>query len=645
MKRNAKKILSIILAFVVVFTSCMVESPTTVESATKKPSKITLNYKSTTSYVGGTVKLKVASVTPKKASKSVTWKSSNTKIAVVNSKGVVKAKKTGTVTITAKSKVNPKVKASCKLKVYKATKTLKLISKKSYTLNIGHTITLQAKVTSPKKGAQPIQYNSDNNKIAKVDKKGKVTALKAGTANIIIRSGKKQVKVQIIVSENGTSDAESVPEPAPTPEPDPDPTPTPTPEPTPEPDPADEIDTRAEWAATLVDRLGYSLDEENILRDADTDKLSYTYDDIENSAYALKIETAYQYGLLPAVDTTDSNSHFSPNDPITREFAVVTAVKALGFSVEENLNCTDSSELSYPAEDKIGVDTGMVALKDGSFVPVDILSDTELKQILQIVDGILAQRAIDTTHEDVIVYTDEVADGTDTISNYVVQAVGNGFQVCLPLTEYSKSLAAGDILTLPATEEYPNGLAWRADQVTINEASSQVEVTGSFPELAEVYRSIDIEGIVDDTAGTVTLADDVVLAEVDEEIKALDQGGSIDVSKICNKTITCNLDDNSTITFTFKIPKIQYSLKASFWNHSVDEFYLEIPNEISADVNISGSLSGKKDLFTVTVPLSAGFSVDVVVSVSYAMDGSVKLVYTLNNSVGVQYINNKLVWI
>ena len=143
--------------------------------------------------------LKVKAVTPKNASKIVTWKSSNSKIATVSKDGVVKAKKAGTVTITATSKVAPKVKATCKIKVYKATKTLKLTTKNKYTLEVGDKKTLKATVTSPKKGAQPVQWSSENSKIAKVDSKGKVTAVKAGTTNIVAKSGAKTVKTKITV--------------------------------------------------------------------------------------------------------------------------------------------------------------------------------------------------------------------------------------------------------------------------------------------------------------------------------------------------------------------------------------------------------------------------------------------------------------
>lgn len=61
-----------------------------------------------------------ATVTPATAAnQKVTWKTSNKKIATVNSKGKVTAKKAGTVTITATAKDGSKKKASIKIKIKK----------------------------------------------------------------------------------------------------------------------------------------------------------------------------------------------------------------------------------------------------------------------------------------------------------------------------------------------------------------------------------------------------------------------------------------------------------------------------------------------------------------------------------------------
>ena len=83
--------------------------------------KVKLNKTKSTMTIGKKQTLK-ATVTPKKASsKAVVWKSSNKKVATVTSKGVVKAKKAGTATITATAKDGSGKKASCKVTIKKAS--------------------------------------------------------------------------------------------------------------------------------------------------------------------------------------------------------------------------------------------------------------------------------------------------------------------------------------------------------------------------------------------------------------------------------------------------------------------------------------------------------------------------------------------
>lgn len=87
------------------------------DAAAKKPTKITLNKKTATIGVQDKLRVTVKAVKPSNASKKVTFKSSNKKIASVTSKGIITGVKKGTATITATSKVNKKAKAKITIKV------------------------------------------------------------------------------------------------------------------------------------------------------------------------------------------------------------------------------------------------------------------------------------------------------------------------------------------------------------------------------------------------------------------------------------------------------------------------------------------------------------------------------------------------
>ncbi len=120
--------------------------------------------------------------------KTVTWTSSNTKVATV-SNGKVTAKSAGTATITAKTK-NGK-KATCKVTVVINPTGVKL-NKTSVSLVKGKNVTLKATVNPSNASNKKVTWTSSNKKVATVSN-GKVTAKNYGTAVITAKTsnGKK----------------------------------------------------------------------------------------------------------------------------------------------------------------------------------------------------------------------------------------------------------------------------------------------------------------------------------------------------------------------------------------------------------------------------------------------------------------------
>ena len=193
MRGRIQKALAVMAAVAVTVTSTGVAS-VDAQAATVKPKKLTVtsSVSSKVIDVKGTTKISVKSVSPKNASKSVIYKSSNTKIASVSSKGTVKGKKTGSVTITATSKVNKKVKASVKLKV-KDLKPSKVSIPAALSLTNGKKAIVKATV-SPAGVYAPVKFGSSNTKVATVSSTGTVTAKSAGKAVITAKLTQKNSK-------------------------------------------------------------------------------------------------------------------------------------------------------------------------------------------------------------------------------------------------------------------------------------------------------------------------------------------------------------------------------------------------------------------------------------------------------------------
>lgn len=141
-----KKAVVMVLALAMVLTCAMV---TPVQAAGK------LNKKSVSIYETETVSLTVKGV------KSVTWKTSNKKIATVDKKGLVKGVKKGTCTVTAKD-TKTKAAYSCKVTV-KAAKSLGIAAKDISVFTGGETISY------PGEEIQGATYVLDGKKLGKKD--------------------------------------------------------------------------------------------------------------------------------------------------------------------------------------------------------------------------------------------------------------------------------------------------------------------------------------------------------------------------------------------------------------------------------------------------------------------------------------------
>ena len=114
--------------------------------------------------------------------KSVTWQSSNTKVATVSETGEVVGVKVGTATITCTSTSGGFV-ATCQVTVGAV-----LLDNKKLFVQKGETAVLTPSVYPSSLSDKSVKWKSSNTKVATVTKDGKITGIKSGTATITCTS-------------------------------------------------------------------------------------------------------------------------------------------------------------------------------------------------------------------------------------------------------------------------------------------------------------------------------------------------------------------------------------------------------------------------------------------------------------------------
>ncbi len=192
MKRIMMRIFMVLILTIGITEMGNTVYPTKVEASVKQP---TVKTNKMTLYVGyKTYSMEISNLSDKS---SIVYKSSNTKIATVNSKGMIKPLTKGSADINVTVKQNSKT-YHFKVKITVKKPSISLEKFSDY-LNTGDTYKFSAKSIGTEK---KIEWSVSNSSIASVSKTGTVTAVKSGFVTIYAKAGTLIAKCVVTIGTN-----------------------------------------------------------------------------------------------------------------------------------------------------------------------------------------------------------------------------------------------------------------------------------------------------------------------------------------------------------------------------------------------------------------------------------------------------------
>ncbi|MDD3174063.1 MAG: trypsin-like peptidase domain-containing protein [Herbinix sp.] len=191
-KRIVQILFVVMLVFGITAISGVASNITVAEAAVTAPS---VSEAKKTLYVGyDTYMIKFKNLTK---NATVTYKSSNNKIASVSSKGIIKPIAAGSATIAVSVKQNNK-SYNLKVSVTVDKPTVSVTQSTEY-LNVGETYQFKAKVVGMN---DKVVWSVSNPSVATINSTGKLSALFSGKVTIYAKAGDKIAKYVLVIGSN-----------------------------------------------------------------------------------------------------------------------------------------------------------------------------------------------------------------------------------------------------------------------------------------------------------------------------------------------------------------------------------------------------------------------------------------------------------
>ena len=412
--------------------------------------------------------------------------------------------------------------------------------------------------------------------------------------------------------------------------------------------------TRAEWVKLIADTQGITAD------GIEEETVEWFYGDTMGTEDGILVEYLHAIGVIPApdnegyVDAEQDVALFEGDKEVTREFAVYTAVNALGFMEEEAaLTCTDAEAITYKSEVTTALKFNMLSLIDGAFKPDELIHEGEKSQIIAVMSAmneVLVTDEDEVAHE--VTYAQGViADELSEMTDYTAVENSDGtYTVTVAANDVTKAFAEGTIFVLPANDEYTSGASFKVASVSVN--GDSVVAICTVPEMEEVVSAVYMKDTVTADVGEFIPAEGVTAqildsSELSGDAAPLDFAQDFDSNT--ELSVSTEIADDCELGLTFAIPRVSVAYRShTDWDwfntrYVVDEVLCVFTQKI--DVEVEGTIASTEDLVdpkklgTLPITLPAGFKINVTFYAYLEADATVSIGYTVESTAGIHYIN------
>ena len=370
--------------------------------------------------------------------------------------------------------------------------------------------------------------------------------------------------------------------------------------------------TRVEWLHDLTVLFNMTVTDDNMPD-------NYFSDLEETDSYYYDVMLAVEFGVVDV----EAGGSVKPLEKATREFAAQTLNFCLGYYFEEDVTYTfsDVADTQYPNDAQIALDRGWVALVDGKFMPALPITSAEIKTMLDDAQTIYNGTEIDTSHEDSIVFKNNVLVIPPETESEIVN------ENTVTITDCPISLKQGDLFAV-YDGEFP--VAYHVQ--SLSTSGNVTTVTTTTADLDEAYEKYDVEGSMESDALSVIPTEGVEVETIQQ--RAQTKAKRIGAKKVSGfktlKSISTKIDlslgsgdTKLEITGACKMtnPTLDYRINK-------DQIYVVLSSQTELSFSVTGK-GGKKleqeyPCYTLGIPLVGGFEVSVSLGLSGKANCAIK---------------------